>query len=242
VDAILIGRFDPRGYCPSETIRAVTETLHVSGTRAYAQGEIFLLMKSGDHMDAQVYNTTGFGPCPAAEFGAIDVDALARDTGSDLAWKNARRFWMMDELRINLAGEPAEFGGIKFNLVARMQMPADFDFTQDQSARAYNSTQIRRVSTYGFMSGRPVFLLRSPDETTWVMQTFTNHIDATLTEADLPELGSRLTLADGWQFKAVTLDRDLAISTNGLANIVPDNLSNMYQGCIDGVNNFDPWV
>jgi hypothetical protein len=87
-----------------------------------------------------------------------------------------------------------------------------------------------------------VFLLRSPNETTWVMQTFTNHIDATLTEADLPELSSRLALADGWQFKAVILDRDLTITTNGLANIVPDNLSNMYQGCIDGVNSFDPWV
>jgi hypothetical protein len=221
----------------------VTETtLRVSDTRAYAQGEIFLLTKSGDHMDAQVYNTTGFGPCPEAGFDAIDVDALARDTESDLAWKNARRFWMMDELQINLAGEPAEFGGINFNLVARMQMPADFDFTQDQSARAYNPSQIRRVSNYSFMSGRPVFLLRSPDETTWVMQTFTNHIDATLTAADLPDLGSRLALADGWQFNAVTLDRDLTINTTGLANIVPDNLSNMYQGCIGGVNNFDPWT
>jgi hypothetical protein len=216
-------------------------TLRVSDTRAYAQGEIFLLTKSGDHMDAQVYNTTGFGPCPDAEFDAIDVDALARDTESDLAWKNARRFWMMDELQIKLAGEPAEFGGVKFNLVARMQMPADFDFTQDQSARAYNPSQIRRVSNYSFMSGRPVYLLRSPDETTWVMQTFTNHIDATLTDADLPDLGSRLTLADGWQFAAVTLDRDLTVNTAGLANIVPDDLSNMYQGCIDGVNNFDPW-
>jgi hypothetical protein len=221
----------------------VAETpLHVSDTRAYAQGEIFLLTKAGDHMDATVYNTTGFGPCPESEFDAIDVNQLARDTGSDLAWKNARRFWMMDELQINLAGEPAEFGGIKFNLVARMQMPADFDFTQDQSARAYNPTQIRRVSTYRFVGGRPVFLLRSPDQTTWVMQTFTNHIDATLTDTDLPELDSRLGLADGWQFKAVTLSRDLTINTTGLANIVPDNLSNMYQGCIDGVNNFDPWL
>jgi hypothetical protein len=220
----------------------VTETLRVSDTRAYAQGEIFLLTKSGDHMDAQVYNTTGFGPCPEAEFDAIDVETLARDTGSGLAWKNARRFWMMDELRINLVGEPTEFGGIKFNLVARMQMPADFDFTQDQSARAYNPTQIRRISTYSFLGGRPVFLLRSPDETTWVMQTFTNHIDATLTEADLPKLDSRLTLADGWQFNAVTLKRDLTINTTGVANIVPDNLSNMYQGCIDGVNDFDPWT
>jgi hypothetical protein len=220
----------------------VTETpLHVSDTRAYAQGEIFLLTTSGDHMDAQVYNTTGFGPCPDDAFSAIDVEQLARDTGSDLAWKNPRRFWMMDSLQINIVGDPAEFGGVKFNLVARMQMPADFDFTQDQSARAYQPAQIRRVSRYEFATGRPVFLLRSPDETTWVMQTFTNHVDSTLTAADLPQLGSRLTLAEGWRFKVVTLDRDLAITTNGLANIVPDNLSNMYQGCIGGVNNFDPW-
>jgi hypothetical protein len=43
------------------------------------------------------------------------------------------------------------------------------------------------------------------------------------------------------------LDCDLVIETKGLANIVPDVLSNMYQGCLDiyqgcldGVNNFDP--
>jgi hypothetical protein len=31
------------------------------------------------------------------------------------------------------------------------------------------------------------------------------------------------------------------INTNGLANIVPDDLENMYRGCIDEVCNFDPW-
>ena len=39
----------------------------------------------------------------------------------------------------------------------------------------------------------------------------------------------------------MTLDRDLAITTTGLANIVPDDLANMYQGLIDGVGSFDPW-
>lgn len=120
-------------------------------------------------------------------------------------------------------------------------MPANFDTNQDQSAQAYRPAQIRRVSTYEFRSGKPVFLLRSPDETTWVMQSFTDHIDHTLTESALPDLGSRLSLAEGWRFKTTTLDRDLTIITNGLANIVPDNLSSMYQGCLDGVNNFDPW-
>ena len=220
----------------------MTETpLRVEGTRAYAQGEIFLLTKAGDRLDALVYNTTGFGPCPATEFAALDVDQIAKDTGSDLAWKNPRRFWMMDTLHINIVGEPAEFGGVKFNLIAKMEMPANFDTNQDQSAQAYRPAQIRRVSIYEFHTGKPVFLLRSPEEITWVMQSFTDHVDHTLTESALPDLSSRLSIAEGWQFKSTTLDRDLTITTNGLANIVPDNLSNMYQGCIDGVNNFDPW-
>lgn len=220
----------------------VETPLRVDNTRAYAQGEIFLLTEAGDHMDALVYNTTGFGPCPAAGFDAIDVERLAEETGSDLVWKNPRRFWMMDALTINIVGEPGDFGGVKFNLVAKMQMPTGFDFEKDQSSMAYQPMQIRRVTTYEFRGGQPVFMLRSPDEITWVMQTFTDHVDHELTESELPGLAERLALPEGWEFKATTLDRDLTITTDGLANIVPDDLANMYQGCIDGVNNFDPWA
>lgn len=39
----------------------------------------------------------------------------------------------------------------------------------------------------------------------------------------------------------MTLPQDLVITTTGLANIVPDDLANMYQGLIDGVGNLDPW-
>lgn len=219
----------------------VTTPLRVEGTRAYAQGEIFLLSEAGDHMDALVYNTTGFGPCPKDGFEAIDVEQLARETGSDRVWKNPRRFWMMDTLTIEIVGEPAEFGGVKFNLCAKMAMPVGFDADRDQSSVAYHPMQIHRVTKYEFQSGRAVYLLRSPDGITWVMQTFTDHVDPALTEAELANLGARLTLPEGWEFKAVTVERDFSITTNGLANIVPDNLANMYQGCVDGVNNFDPW-
>jgi hypothetical protein len=53
-------------------------------------------------------------------------------------------------------------------------------------------------------------------------------------------MGDRLSLPQGWSYKSKVLDRELVIDTSGLANIVPDKLSNMYQGCIDRVNNFDP--
>jgi len=209
--------------------------------RGYAQGEIFLLKKADGHLDAEVYNTTGFGPVPADKFNAIDVQQLAADTGSDLAWKNPRRFWMMDAATVNLVGEPQELQGLMFNLMARMQMPVGFNPGQDQSAMAYQPMQIRRVSRYEFFAGRPVFLLRSPQGTTWVMQTFTDHIDHDLRESDLPGLAARLALPEGWQYKPATPNQDLTITTDGVANIVPDNLANMYQGCVDGVNNFDPW-
>ncbi|MBK9179485.1 MAG: hypothetical protein IPM45_07865 [Acidimicrobiales bacterium] len=215
--------------------------LDVKGTRDYAQGEIFLLTEQEGGYGALVYNTTGFGPCPEEEFEAIDTEALAKETGCDRVWKNPRRFWMMDELTLELAGEPRELGGIMFNLAADMHMPADFDPGRDQSAMAYHPMQIHRVTTYRFLAGRPVFLLRSPEGVTWVMQTYTNHKATDLTAEVLAGLGDRLTLPEGWEFSAKILDEDLVIDTHGLANIVPDDLANMYQGCIDGVNNFDPW-
>ena len=169
--------------------------------------------------------------------------ALATEKGVDGIWKNPRRFWMMDHLTCRPGRRTGrDLGGILFNLVARMEMPPGFSASlKDQSSFAYAPMQIRRVTKYEFLAGRPVFMLRSPDGRTWVMQTYTNHVDRTLTEDELPNLGQRLKLADGWQFRSKILDRDLIIDTTGLANIVPDDLANMYQGCVDGVNNYDPW-
>lgn len=217
------------------------KTAYVDNARGYAQGEIFLMKGQHGRLDALVFNTTGLNQCPPEKFDAIDVDTLAKETESDAVWKNPRRFWMMDRLTIALVGEPRDFQGLMFNFVAQMQMPANFTPAAGQAALAYRPSQIGRVSKYEFLSGQPVFLLRSPEGITWVMQTYTNHKASDLTEADLPELGQRLQLADGWQFKAKMLDRDLILDTNGLAHIVADDLENMYQGCTEDVTNVDPW-
>jgi hypothetical protein len=209
--------------------------------RYFGQCEIFLLKGKPGNFEAQVYNTTPLNDCPPAKFDPIDPKLLAQKTGSDLAWKNPRRFWTMDRLTIALVGEPREFDGLMFNFVASMRMPPKFTPGEGQAGFAFQPTQIRRHSTYEYLKGKQVFLLQAPDGKTWVMQTYTTHTDHSLTVADLPNLAKRLKLPAGWQFKAKTLDRDLTITTKGLANIVPDNLENMYQGCIDGVCNFDPW-
>jgi hypothetical protein len=45
----------------------------------------------------------------------------------------------------------------------------------------------------------------------------------------------------GRGLKSKTLDRTLVLDTIGLAHIVADDLSNMYQGCTADVANYDPW-
>lgn len=216
-------------------------SVYVDDARGYPQGELFLMRDHAGTLEALVYNTTGLNQCPEDLFNSLDANALAKHAGADFGWKNPRRFWMMDHLSVNLAGEPAQFDGLAFNLVARMQMPANFTPAAGQAALAYAPGQIHRVSRYEYVSGLPVFLMRSPEGITWVMQTYTNHLAADLTEADLPNLADRLTLAEGWQFTSKTLDRDLVLDTQGLAHIVADDLSNMYQGCTADVANYDPW-
>ena len=220
----------------------MTNSLRVEGLHDYPQGEIFLLTALEDGYDALVYNTTGRGPCPDEAFAAIDVDRLRVEHGCDLVWKNPRRFWLMDALTIDIDGESATFDGVEFNLFAKMRMPSGFDPARDQSALAYQRTQIQRTNVYEFDAGRQVHLLRSPDGITWVMQTYTDARAHDLTASGLTSLGGRLALPEGWSYRSVTLDRDFTITTVGVANIVPDDLANMYQGLIDGVGSFDPWT
>jgi len=225
------------GAAPTATGKAV----YFEKSRYFGQCEIFLLKGQPGRYEALVYNTTPLNDCPPGKFDPIEPEALAKETGSDLAWKNPRRFWTMDRLTVELVGEPREFGGLKFNFVARMTMPPNFTPGKGQAGFAYQPTQIRRHSTYEYLKGLQVFLLQAPDGTTWIMQTYTTHTEASLTPADLPNLARRLRLPEGWQFKARTLDKDLTVTTGGVANTVPDDLENMYQGCIDGVCDFDPW-
>ena len=217
------------------------DSVYVADARGYPQGELFFMKGGSGHYESLVYNTTGLNQCPPEVFEAIDIEALAADMGCDKVWRNPRRFWMMDHLTVALVGEPGEFGGLRFNFVARMQMPPGFTPETGQSGVAYHPMQIRRVSTYEFLAGSAVFMLRSPDRMTYVMQTYTQHVDPNLTEADLPTLGDRLTLPEGWQFKTRTLDSNLTITTNGLAHIAADDLENMYQGYVEDVFNYDPW-
>lgn len=215
--------------------------LFVENARGYGQCEILVINKDSGNLYAQVYNTTGLNDCPAGQFDQIGLKQLAIETGAYMVWKNPRRVWVADNLTISSIGEPRDFAGLHFNYIANMQMPPGFVPSTGQSGYAYQPLKIPRVCRLEYLKGSQVYLLRSPDGHTWVMQSYTNHTDLNLSMADLPVLAGKLTLPAGWQFKAKTLDRNLIIDAKGIVNIVPDDLENMYQGCIDNACNYDPW-
>ena len=76
------------------------------------------------------------------------------------------------------------------------------------------------------------------------MQSWTDHVDKTLTYDRLPDLGKILILPKGWTFSAKTIDQDLTIAPPApdySAHSLVDNLKNVYAGCgFDSACSFTP--
>ena len=68
-----------------------------------------------------------------------------------------------------------------------------------------------------------------PDGQRWVMQTWSQTIDKNLTLDDLPGLANRLTLPNGWSYRARTLSSPLRVDTTTRdAHVIQDDLANSY--------------
>ena len=84
-------------------------------------------------------------------------------------------------------------------------------------------------NTWTWNAGRRVFELLAPDGSTYVMQSYSQIRDPGLTLGQLPALGARLELPQGWSYRSRRLKRDLTLTANGTATIIQDDLTNTYQ-------------
>lgn len=223
--------------------------VHVDHVRDYAYCEIAPVLGSGANMVAQFYNTTGTkgaaGGCPPDKFAAIDPRQLAADVKGESVYINptpqtARRHWVMDEIWVYKAGETTNFLGVDATWMASMS-PQQM---KDAVAAPYEGAEIHRQSQYLYKKGSTVFLMRSTDGKTYVMQSYATEVDKNLTFAQLPQLGSKLKLPTGWKFEAVALKKDLTVDprrSGGVAHVTRDDLHNVYEGCgFDATCNYTP--
>lgn len=175
-----------------------------------------------------VFNTIGLNDCPAEAWDALDADALARELKVTAAIKNGPRHWTIDGIEgrgASIASEPTLFGDVAMTQRATLERRLLGGMTEE----AYAPQEVARDTVFVFAAGKPVFELTDPQGQVYMMQSYAQMVDPALSLAELPELGSRLSLPEGWRYSTRVLDADYRLEANGLAVVVRDELQNTYQ-------------
>lgn len=198
----------------------------ISDQRGVRYGEVLAVHARDDRLIAEVWGTQLLNDCPQDQWEALDPVTIAEELGAVFVKLNGPRHWMLDGLGTKVAPvEPVlhSFGELLTRRIAVL------DLGDDPQQRPYTVRHVDRGATFFFDAGKPVHELVDPDGTAYVMQAYCIGVDPTLTEADLPALGDRLQLPDGWSFRTRVLEEELVIDTTAtVATVLQDELENTY--------------
>lgn len=194
-------------------------------------GEVLLVGITESGPEATVYNTFPLNDCPADLWDKLDANALASENGATAALLNGPRYWLMS--RIGKCGREVQehktFGGIEMIRQATVKLAS-------MDPAPYKVNRVDRKAVFVFEPGREIYELVDPDGRRWVMQTYSQTVDATLTVADLPTLARRLSLPAGWRYEARTPSSPLRVdTTTAEAYVTQDDLANSYSLQIDQI-------
>ncbi|MBU3702261.1 MAG: hypothetical protein FGM58_09480 [Acidimicrobiia bacterium] len=189
--------------------------------------EVLLLTLDGGSATGEVWNTYPLNDCPQAVWTTLDATAIAAENGVPIARLNGPRYWLMNSVEKvgGVADLPMkEFGGLGMYRQATVAIGP-----LATAATPYVPRPVSRSTVFVFDAGQRVYELRAPDGRTFVMQTYSVQIDPSLTEAKLTDLGTRLTLPEGWTYSSRILEATLRVdTTSSAANVLQDELGNSY--------------
>jgi hypothetical protein len=200
--------------------------------RGVPHAEVVFIYKDDDGVGGTgvCYNTLGL-PTEVSDdqFRALDPEALRADFRADALWMNGPRRAQMDEASAEIldGANVTPVGGIPMWIVAKLHIPDLGRFAAERPV--YAETLVGRTTIWTFSAGRPVHELVSPDGDIYAMQSASLIKDPHLAE-QLPTLGERLQLPEGWQYRVRDLDEDLIVQArDGIAHVVLDEFENNYQ-------------
>ena len=192
--------------------------------------EVIPSVQSGSTVTTYVYNTLSYNNCPRGQWSALTEAEVNQEFGSQKAELNGPRHFVMDHAQATGSatgsGKTFTFGGIQTGLRATLTTQAGQPTVGQQG---YVPNQVARDTIFTYLAGKPVFELTAPDGHVYVMQSYSQIVDPTLTYRDLPGLGRILKLPSGWSYSSKTLTSTLELNSNGLAYVVNDNLGDSYQ-------------
>lgn len=202
------------------------DALHepLTGLSGKRYGEVLLITPGEAGPQANVYNSFPLNDCPAELWSALDPQAIAAEHGAAAALLNGPRYWLMNSIEKTFQGPRVKknFGGIEMQLQATVLLTA-------LNPAPYTANQVDRNTVFTFDAGEEIYELHDPAFRRWVMQTWSQIVDPNLSRADLPKLGERLNLPDGWVYQSRVLDTPLRIdTTTHAAQVLQDDLKNSY--------------
>jgi len=187
--------------------------------------ELIALRGELPEVTATIYNTIAFNDCPVAWWESLDSATVSSELGAFATLLNGPRFWVIDRATapgipsaITVSGESlAEVASIEFSTPAELvQTP-------------YTERTILRENQWRWRAKRRVYELLSPAGPVYMMQAYSQIVDAGLRRDELAGLGSRLELPEGWEFRTRKLRRPYVLDAGGAATIIQDELQNTYQ-------------
>jgi hypothetical protein len=211
--------------------------------------EIFLAAREAKtgNMVAACYNTmfaytriiTSKDTAPQTLVEGLDFNQLKKDYGVLGASLNGPKLWLPDWAEID-AGVTRNFNGIKAPWVAQLNMG---DNASVGESTPYLPMTIARKSGVGWNKGTTVLLLDDADGNTWIMKGFQQGMKPQFTYDEFVSAGSKRfkKLPAGWRFRVKTLEKDLVEKPEkGVATIMPDEFSNVYDKTGPGMSNYKP--
>lgn len=192
-------------------------------------GEVLLVTPGEAGPQATVYNSFPLNDCPAELWSQLDAQAIATEHGAATALLNGPRYWLMNaiEKQPQAPRITKTFGGIEMLQQATVVLSA-------MNPAPYIPNTVNRRAVYVFNAGQQIYELIDPQSQHWVMQTWSQVADATLSRADLPDLADRLDLPAGWAYQPRMLTRELRLDTTSRpAQVLQDNLTNSYSLVMD---------
>jgi hypothetical protein len=210
----------------SSSTTAATKTKTGTGLRGKRYCEVLLLHPAPAGITADVYNTYPINDCPEPQWQAMDAAAIAREYSMLVALLNGPRYWLMDTIEKHDSGPEVRksFGGMEMIQRATVVVGNPIE-----ASKPYTLNSVDRQTVFSFDKGRTVYELTGADGTKYVMQSWSQQIEPTLTEADLATLASRLHLPAGWAYAPRTLTAPLrVVTTSTTAKVLQDDLKNTY--------------
>ena len=203
-----------------------SHTRTMSNMRGVRYGEVLAVYLRESGLEAEVFGTQMLNDCPEELWNTLVAENIAKEMGAVVVKLNGPRYWTLDGFGQKVATtEPVfrDFNGLTMRRIALVNLG------NDPSQKFYAERKVARGAVFFFDAGAQVHELVNPEGVAYVMQAYCVGVDPSLNADTLSDLGSRLTLPEGWSFRSRILEHELVVDTSqSAATVIQDELENTY--------------